>query len=146
MKRFFRLATTVTSIAGLVGLVACGGNTPAKNPDPNASSSATTTKSSEPPPATTPTTAGSGPKIEGPAAPTNSDDVKKGIAALKAGDLNGARASFEVAIGKNPKQADAHHYMGLVLEQQGDKPGAEKSYRRALEIQPDLEEAATNLA
>ena len=72
--------------------------------------------------------------------------MKKGIAALKAGDVNGAKAAFEVAVQKNPKQADAHHYLGLVNDQSGNKVEAEKNYRKALELQPDLEESAVNLA
>jgi Flp pilus assembly protein TadD len=72
--------------------------------------------------------------------------VKKGIAALKANDLPGAKAAFDAAIAKNPKQADAYHYRGVVEDQTGQKADAEKDYRKALEIQPDLEESAVNLA
>jgi Flp pilus assembly protein TadD len=127
---------------GALASSACGGGgKPAETQHASSSSSApTTNKASQTSPAAT------GPKIEGPAAPTNSDDVRVGIAALKAGDINGARASFEVAIQKNPKQADAHYYLGLVLDQTGDKAGAEKEFREALSVQPDLEEAQINLA
>ena len=112
---------------------ACGG--PEASPKPPASPNAT--KTADEPPAH---------KIEGPAAPASGDEVKKGIVALKAGDVNGARAAFEVAIQKNPKQADAHHYLGLVQDQSGQRADAEKSYRKALELDPGLEESATNLA
>ena len=98
-----------------------------------------------PPVASTPPPADTG-KSSGPVAPTNSDDVKKGIAALKSGDLPGAKAAFDAAIAKNPKQADAYHYRGVVEDQTGQKADAEKDYRKALEIQPDLEESAVNLA
>jgi tetratricopeptide (TPR) repeat protein len=83
--------------------------------------------------------------MDGPAAPTNSDDVKKGIAAMKAGNWNAARDAFEAALKKNPKQADAHYYLGLVMDKTGDRAAAEKSYKTALELQPDLQEAAENL-
>lgn len=94
------------------------------------------------------------PPSAGPDAPTpgesvaqsSSEDVRQGVAALQAGDVNGARASFEVAIQKNPRQADAYHYLGLVQEQTGQKDEAERSYRKALELSPDLEESAINLA
>jgi Flp pilus assembly protein TadD len=123
-------------------LVACGGESastkPAEAPT-QATSKETTTKTDEP-------AASANRKIEGPAAPASSDDVKKGIAALKAGDINGARAAFEVATQKNPKQADAHHYLGIVNDQTGQRAEAEKNYRKALELQPDLEESAINLA
>ena len=83
-------------------LFACGETQkPPETPPPSLESN---------PPSSTPPPASSG----GPVAPTNSDDVKKGIAALKAGDLPGAKAAFDAAIAKNPKQADAYHYRGVV--------------------------------
>jgi tetratricopeptide (TPR) repeat protein len=85
------------------------------------------------------------PTAEPVAAPTNSDDVKKGLAAMKSGDYNGARSAFEAAIAKNPKQADAHFYLAQMMEKTGDKAAAEAGYKRALEAQPDLVDAAVNL-
>jgi Flp pilus assembly protein TadD len=135
-----RVAVTVAALA------ACGGGE-TKPPETAATAPTTSAPASAAPTTTQPEPAGSaGKKIEGPAAPSSSDDVKKGIAALKAGDANGAKAAFEVAIGKNPKQADAYHYLGLVNDQMGQKGEAEKNYRKALELQPDLEESAINLA
>jgi tetratricopeptide (TPR) repeat protein len=129
------------ALASIVDLGCGGGNTAAPPPEaPPSASSAPATGPDDP--AATPSTG----KVEGPAAPTNSDDVKQGIVALKAGDINGARSAFEVAIKKNPKQADAHHYLGLVNDQTGQKAEAEKNYKKALELSPDLEESAINLA
>lgn len=124
-------------VLGLVFAAACGGGEtrPPEAPRQPVASEVTEGTSSE---------AGSA-KSAGPAS-TSSDDVKKGLVALEAGDLNGARAAFEVAVQKNPTQADAHHYLGLVNDQTGNKADAEKSYARALELQPDLEESAVNLA
>ncbi len=126
------------SLVAVLGLVsACGGG-PDKPP--------TTPGNDTPPPIDTP--APSSPKpgpTDGPVATSTSDDVTKGTAAIKANDWNGARAAFEAAIKKNPKQADAHYYLGLVMDKSGDKAGAEKSYRTALDLQPDLQEAAENL-
>ena len=118
-------------------LFACGGGEqkPPETPPP-----------AGPEPTSAPAPKSSGTAASGPVAPTNSDDVKKGIAALKSGDLPGAKAAFDAAIAKNPKQADAYHYRGVVEDQTGQKAEAEKDYRRALEIQPDLEESAVNLA
>ncbi|MDB4942809.1 MAG: Domain containing protein [Labilithrix sp.] len=79
-----------------------------------------------------------------PAASTN-DDLTRGTGAVKAGDWTTARAAFESAIAKNPKQAEAYYYLGLVMDKTGDKPAAEKNYQKALELQPDLQEAAENL-
>jgi tetratricopeptide (TPR) repeat protein len=71
--------------------------------------------------------------------------VRRGVTALKAGDLNTAKAAFEAAIAKNPKQADAHHYLGVVLEHDDKKDEAEKEYKTAFELSPDLQESAENL-
>lgn len=119
-------------------VAACGGGDtkPANSP----ASSASPTNASGPSPV-------AGPPMKGAdrAASSSSADVTKGIEALKAGDLNGAKALFEVAIQSNPKQADAHFYLGVVLEQQGNKAAAEKEYKEALAAQPDLVEASANL-
>ncbi|HVJ91044.1 MAG TPA: tetratricopeptide repeat protein [Labilithrix sp.] len=119
---------------------ACGGG--ASKPPENPPSSASSAESPSPTDDVGATTK----KIEGPAAASNGDEVKRGIAALNAGDINGAKAAFEVAIQKNPKQAEAYHNLGLVMDQMGKKAEAEKNYRKALELSPDLEEPATNLA
>jgi len=64
---------------------------------------------------------------------------------MKKGDWNGARDAFEAAVKKNPKQADAHHYLGVVMEKTGDRAAAKKHYEDALAADPTLEEAAVNL-
>jgi len=122
-------------ITACLTLAACGGPAqPADRPDPSLAPSGTT--------ATATATPGG---ADGPVAASSSEDVTKGTAAIKAGDWTGARAAFEAAIKKNPKQADAHYYLGLVMDKVGDKPAAEKSYKTALDLQPDLQEAAENL-
>lgn len=140
MKRQAVWGTIAVTIALGVGPgMGCGGGgaagKPTDTPDPSLGPA-------------TPPAAGTGPAAggtDGPAATSTSDDVTKGTAAVKAGDWNGARASFETAIKKNPKQADAHYYLGLVMDKTGDRAAAEKSYKTALELQPDLQEAAENL-
>lgn len=152
MKRTTMVTVGVLGVAAMAW-AGCGGDNgkPATSPSSQASSPSAT--DAPPSASASPTSAGSagsaeggGKKIDGPAAPSNSSDVKKGIAALKAGDMNGAKAAFEVAIQKNPKQADAHHYLGIVNDQSGQKAEAEKNYRKALELDPTLEESAVNLA
>lgn len=123
-----------------LGAAACGGaDKPAETPAAPAATDAaeTTGKAGSSGTAASPT--------DGPAAPTNSDDVKRGIAAMKSGDWNGARDAFEAALKKNPKQADAHFYLGVVMEKTGDKTSAEKHYKDALAADPNLDEAAVNL-
>ena len=126
------------SILFAIALVACGNSKPADNPTPAPSGSSTT----EPKSATTATAPG---PMEGPTAKPSSDDVATGIAAMKKGDWNGARDAFEGAVKKNPKQADAHFYLGVVMEKTGDKASAEKHYKDALALDPNLEEATVNL-
>ena len=80
------------------------------------------------------------------AAPASSEDTAKGMKLLQDGDYPGARAAFEAALKKNPKDADATFYLAVTLERSGDKAGAEKGYKDALKLKPDLDEAVTNLA
>ncbi len=137
-----RRIVVFVGVAGLIGaLAACGGGATSQPPE-DPTGPASSTKAAE---AAAPT---DGPSrgMEGPVAQSSSDDVRKGIAALKAGDVNGARAAFEVATKKNPNQADAFHYLALVQDQSGEKAEAEKNYRKALELDPNLEESAINLA
>lgn len=132
-----RTTISLAALGGLAMLVACGGESAQKPPQTPPEPSAAETHDA--PPSSTA-------KNEGPVAPASSDDVKKGIAALKAGDVNGAKAAFEAAVQKTPNKADAHHYLGLVDDQTGNKAEAEKHYRKALELDPGLEESAVNLA
>ena len=126
---------TWASIAFSIAVTACGSDPkPAATPDPSLTPPASSTAASAKPAGT-----------DGSAAASTSDDVTRGTTAVKAGDWTTARAAFEAAIKKNPKQADAYYYLGLVLDKTGDKPGAEKNYKAALDLQPDLQEAAENL-
>jgi tetratricopeptide (TPR) repeat protein len=127
-------------------LIACGGGNTDKPPTtPTGDTSAKSASTGNAPASTG--SAAETPKgpMEGPSAKPSSDDVGKGIAAMKKGDWNGARDSFEAAIKKNPKQADAHHYLGVVMEKTGDRAAAKKHYEDALAADPNLEEAAVNL-
>ncbi|MDB5220853.1 MAG: Domain containing protein [Myxococcaceae bacterium] len=136
MKRQAVLGTIAVTIAlGASVSVGCGGGKPAETPNPSLTPVAPAATG------TTPAAAGT----DGPAAASSSDEVTKGTAAVKAGDWTAARAYFEAAIKKNPKQADAHYYLGLVMDKTGDRAAAEKSYRTALDLQPDLQEASENL-
>lgn len=132
------LVTAGFGAALVFALAACGGGAtpkPVDSPDPSLAPPASTGAGG------TPTAGGT----DGAAATSTSDDVTKGTAAVKAGDWNGAKAAFEAAIKKNPKQADAHYYLGLVMDKTGDRGAAEKHYKEALTLSPDLQEAAENL-
>jgi Tfp pilus assembly protein PilF len=138
-----RRIVVFTGIGGLIGaLAACGGAPATSNrPEDPSGPAASTQAAAASAPADGPSRG-----MEGPVAPSSSDDVRKGIAALKAGDIHGAKTAFEIAIKKNPNQADAYHYLALVQDQTGQKTDAEKNYRKALELDPNLEESAINLA
>jgi tetratricopeptide (TPR) repeat protein len=140
MKRHLALAA-LASIA-----IACGGGNADKPPTtPATSDTSPKSASTGNAPASSGTAETPKGPMEGPTAKPSSDDVGKGIAAMKKGDWNGAKEAFEAAIKKNPKQADAHHYLGVVMEKTGDRAAAKKHYEDALAADPALEEAAVNL-
>lgn len=118
----------------LLAAVACGGpEKPANDGTPPPQTSATAT----------PTATASGQPTSSGSAP--SAETSRGIAALQNGDLATAKSAFEAAIAANARDADAHHYLAVTLEKQNDKAGAEKEYKAALAIKPDLAESAANL-
>jgi tetratricopeptide (TPR) repeat protein len=65
------------------------------------------------------------------------------LAALQARDKDdrGAMLSLEKTIKLNPRHFTAHAELAGFLDDYGDKPGALKLYRRALALDPKLEEA-----
>ncbi|HEY1957146.1 MAG TPA: tetratricopeptide repeat protein [Polyangiaceae bacterium] len=82
---------------------------------------------------------------DGHPSPERGTSLAPGIDALKNGDFATAKSAFEAAIAKNARDAEAHHYLAVTLEKTNDKAGAEKEYKAALAIRPDLAEAAANL-
>ena len=55
------------------------------------------------------------------------------------------RPMIQAALGKNPRSAMHHNWLGLVLRRQGDLKGAEDEFRKTLEAAPDLVGALANL-
>lgn len=127
-------------IAVAVALVACGGgsNKPAETAKPVDTAGPATDKDAAASPNTTTPPAET-------VASSSSAEVTKAIQSIKVGDWTSARSLLEAAIKKNPKQADAYYYLGLVMDKTGDKAAAEKNYKEAIGLQPDLQEAAENL-
>jgi tetratricopeptide (TPR) repeat protein len=64
---------------------------------------------------------------------------QKGVAAYAAGDLAGAKSSFQQAVSADAKAYQAHYSLGVVMERLGDG-GALGEYRQATTIQPDYEQ------
>jgi tetratricopeptide (TPR) repeat protein len=63
-------------------------------------------------------------------------DIAEGREALDKGDLEQAAAKFLHAIRLQPDSPDAHRFLGMVLEKQGDAEGASTAYRKALDLNP----------
>jgi len=132
-----KTAVTVASsaVALMLTLHGCGGAPPPAQPAPGT------------PPALPPSM--SGPAPANTAAPGGSEkggpEVDRAIAAIKASDYRSAKAALEQALRKNPKNGAAAYYMGVALENLGDKAGAEQRYKDALANAPEIAEAAINL-
>jgi Tfp pilus assembly protein PilF len=72
-------------------------------------------------------------------------DVARGVKLLEAGDAKAARSAFEAARKKNASDPEAHYYLGLLADKEGDRAVAETEYAEALKNKPSLESAALNL-
>jgi Tfp pilus assembly protein PilF len=94
-----------------------------------------------------PSMGGAAPADTSPSASTDKagPEVDRAIAAIKANDFRSAKAALEQALHKNPKNGTASYYMGVALENLGDKAGAEQEYKNAMANAPDVAEAAINL-
>ena len=112
---------------------ACGGPEPVAEPP-------------KVPPTLPPSMKLGGPPVDAPATPKPpSPDVARGKAAVEQGNEPAARAAFEAALVKDPNDADAHGYLGALLEK-NDKVAAEKHYRAAIAAQPGHEVGSLNLS
>jgi tetratricopeptide (TPR) repeat protein len=118
------------SVLAFASLVACGGAAPAP------------AKDSPPPDLSSPTPS---PASAAPASSGNAD-YDKGVQALAAGDVDGAKGAYARIHDRDPKDATGSVLLGLIDEKQGDKAGAEKAYREAIKLRPDLEAAYVNLS
>jgi tetratricopeptide (TPR) repeat protein len=128
--RTSRASVFLALSVSLASFAACGGapTQPAKDeaPPPLASS--------------TPAPASAAPVSSGNA------DYDQGVQALAGGDLDGAKAAYKRIHDRDPKDGAGSVLLGLIDEKQGDKVGAEKAYRDAIKVRPDLEAAYVNLS
>jgi tetratricopeptide (TPR) repeat protein len=134
MKNVVRF-TRRCGVAFALALASCGGAAPASSPP------------SAPPPSLPPSMAGPS-SAEAPspgAGEKGGPEVDRAIAAIKANDFRGAKAALEPALKKNPKNGAAAYFMGVALENLGDKPGAEQKYKDAMAYAPEIAEASINL-
>jgi tetratricopeptide (TPR) repeat protein len=72
------------------------------------------------------------------------DFVNRGIALDDAGDFDGAIASYDLAIARNPYSAAAHTDRGAARHNLGDLAGAVADYDLAIALNPNLAEAYVN--
>ena len=70
--------------------------------------------------------------------------VDEGVAALDRGDANGARAAFNKAVALNPRDADAHRYLGLLADRAGDLAEAARHLKEAARLAPSSAPARNN--
>ncbi len=78
--------------------------------------------------------------------PAASARDRVGIAAqyLQKGDSEQAQRHVKRALALDPKSAEAHNIMGVLLEKEGDNKGAEKHYRRAVSLRDNYSQAHNN--
>lgn len=63
---------------------------------------------------------------------------------LQSGENERALLHLRKAISLDPKSAEAHNLMAILLEKEGDPKGAEKHYRRAISLRADYSQANNN--
>jgi Flp pilus assembly protein TadD len=128
------IRTQITGVASTlvaVMMLACGGGTqPAQSPDP-----------SPEPIADSPD-----PAADSAAASSASPELKKAIDAIQAGDFPGAQKILSELKTKEPKNAEVAFYSGVAAEGLGKADQAEGEYRKALELDGKLVDAAANLS
>ncbi len=73
-------------------------------------------------------------------------NVQLGIGYLRQGDWNSARAKLDKATEQDPGNVIAHTALGLVYQNLGDVEGAEKNFRRAVDLAPHDPDALNGLA
>lgn len=121
------LGRGILAAALLVSPLACGG-TPKPPPDPELDA--------DPP-------LGDQAGIEQGAA---QNDYQRGVAYVENGKWDEAKLLLTKVTTSTPKNADAHAYLGFVMEQLQDPAAAESSYKEALVQNPGQVMAAQNLS
>jgi tetratricopeptide (TPR) repeat protein len=72
-------------------------------------------------------------------------DFDRGVALVKKEAYSDAIGYFDKTLAAKPGNAVAHAYRAMAKDRTGDRAGAEQDYKRALELDPKLLEAAINL-
>jgi Flp pilus assembly protein TadD len=82
----------------------------------------------------------------GEATPASSAKVQEGMNAIEAQDFATAKAVLMEAQAADPNDPQATYYLGVAHEGLGELDEAQAQYEKALELDPDLVEAALNLS
>lgn len=69
--------------------------------------------------------------------PPKSRDYQRAVSYIKKSDYNAAIPLLRRELEKNPRNADAHNYMGYVLRKKNDLENSAVHYKKALEIDPE---------
>jgi len=77
---------------------------------------------------------------------TPSPDVNRAMKAIDAKQFAEAKEILTKAIGAKANDVLAHYYLGVASSGLGDSAGAEKSFQRAIELDPKFAEAYVNLS
>ncbi len=72
--------------------------------------------------------------VPGPAGEAAEYNLQLGISYLRKGNLQAARQKLERALEQDPDLATAHAALGIVFERLEDPEGAERHYRRAVDL------------
>lgn len=72
--------------------------------------------------------------------------LQRAIAYVKSQKWVEAKEQLSITLSERPGDAEASYYLGVASEGLGDRSGAQAAYKKALESDPTLIEAATNLA
>jgi Tfp pilus assembly protein PilF len=144
--RMIRFAVSRGSALALA-LVGCGGaSQPAQSPGTDVHAQAEVGSGAGATGGGSAAPGGKTPAAPGSDAAPASAEVDAGNKAFDAGDFEKARASFDAATKKNPKNFGAFFNLGQTCEKLGDKACAEAAYKSAIAIKPDFDTAAAELS
>ena len=79
-----------------------------------------------------------GPSAGQNATSPNQEQLAKGIAALKAGDLDSAEKIFTLALHQGVKSPLVYHNLGVIAQERGQHQQAVARFREALRLQPEF--------
>lgn len=123
-----KISSFGVGVVAVLILACSGGTEPAASPDP------------APEPIDSP------PASDEPAASASSPELKQAVNAIQAGDFQKAQQLLSDLEKKEPKNAEVAFYAGVAEEGLGSADKAEAQYRRALQLDAKLVDAAANLS